>query len=339
MARVRSDGLIQMRDGRILGPFDPITMSDYIELAQIISSINPSLAAPFPGLFRGGSGGGFVASGGGGQSSPAALGVVGAPRETVSQDPHSLYAETTLSDTTPVNPPLVYDGNSVSEIPIPSGYLAITDLYFGLGFVYWTIEVNRGSGFTSLATFGFTLLSPPVTEKKEFKFPIIIPGGTGVVMRLKVAAAVSPLVPIEVKATLRCYTNSGAPPNASVLTLTDLTTKSASEEILNLSENGGTPASSIEVPAGTVLDIGDYDVASGGAPGSFKLQQTKDGLTWFTIGVLEVFGVGMGTSLTADPRTPWKIKGSDGPAVAIRLAVTTSAGATPVAAVLSAQRG
>lgn len=339
MAKVRADGLIQMRDGRILGPFDPITMSDYIELAQVLPSINPSLGAPFPGLFRGGGGGGFVASGGGGQTSPPALGVVGVPKGAASQEPHSLYAETTLSDTTPVNPSLVYDGDVVSEIPIPSGYLAITDLYFGLGFVYWTVEVNRGSGFTSLATFGFTLLSPPVTEKKEFKFPIIIPGGPGVVMRLKVAAAVSPASPIEVKATIRCYTNSGTPPNASVFTLTDLTTQGGSEEILNLSENGGTPATSISVPQGTVLEIGDYDIASGGAPGSFKLQQTKDGITWSTIGVLEVFGVGMGTSLTADPRTAWKIRGNDGPAVAIRLAVTTSAGATPVAAVLSALRG
>lgn len=121
---------------------------------------------------------------------------------------HSLYAEATLPDTTPVNPPMTFDGNSVSEIDVPSGKLVITDAFLGFGFVYWTIEVNFGSGFVTLATFGFTLTAPPSSEVKRFKSPITILGGPGVAMRLKVAAATTPTVPIPVNATLRCFSES-----------------------------------------------------------------------------------------------------------------------------------
>jgi hypothetical protein len=335
MASVLMDGSIKMNDGRILNARDPLTINDYLELAGILPRINPALA-PFPGFYRGG-GAGFVASGGGGVPQASSL----SPGTQVnSQTLHSLYAETTLSDTTPVNPPMTYDGNTVSEIDVPSGRFLISDLYIGLGFVYWTIEVDRGSGFTAIATFGFTLISPPVTEKKEFKSPIAIQGGPGVRMRLKVASAVTPVSPIDVKAAIRCYSDSApAMRQSTVITLTDLVTTGTGEQVLNMSENGGPPATSIPVAKGSFLEIDDYDVAAGGGPGSFKLEQTNDGKTWFTIGVLEVFGVGTGTSITANPTTPWKIKGDDGPSVAMRLAITTSGGPTPVASVLSGYRG
>lgn len=121
---------------------------------------------------------------------------------------HSLYAEAVLPDMTPVNPPMTFDGATVSEIPVPSGKLVITDAFFGFGFVYWSIEVNFGSGFVTLATFGFTLLAPSSTEIKRFKSPITIKGGAGVAMRLRVVAAAAPTIPIPVDATLRCFSES-----------------------------------------------------------------------------------------------------------------------------------
>lgn len=130
--------------------------------------------------------------------------MVGEPQVGV----HSLYAETTLPDMTPVNPAMIYDGASVASIPVPSGQFIITDLYFGIGFVYWTIQVDLGlgAGFVDWVTFGFVLTSPPTTEVKRFKTPITIPGGPGVAIRLKVALAVVPAAPIDVNATVRCRT-------------------------------------------------------------------------------------------------------------------------------------
>lgn len=119
---------------------------------------------------------------------------------------HSLYAEATLPDTTPVNPPMVYDGTTVTEILIPSGQFIISDLYFGIGFVYWTVEVDFGAGYVDFASFGFVLTAPPTTEVKKLKTPITIQGGPGVKMRLRVTSPVTPSAPIDVNATLRCRT-------------------------------------------------------------------------------------------------------------------------------------
>lgn len=121
---------------------------------------------------------------------------------------HSLYAEATLPDTAPVNPPMIYDGASVTEIAIPSGRFIISDLYFGLGFVYWTVEVDFGSGFETFATFGFVLTAPPTTEVKRLTTPITIPGGPGVKMRLRVKLAATPAASVDVNATLRCRTEA-----------------------------------------------------------------------------------------------------------------------------------
>ena len=116
----------------------------------------------------------------------------------------SIYGELTLSDTTPTPVPIVYNGQSISQIDIPSGTLHITDVLIGIGFIYWAIEVDRGSGFTSIATFGFTLLVPFHTEIKKFNTPIAIDGGPGVAMRI-VATAVTPPIAscIGLQATLK----------------------------------------------------------------------------------------------------------------------------------------
>src|SRR5262249_8498819 len=74
---------------------------------------------------------------------------------------HNIYTEAVIPDTTPITPSIILDGSSVSAISVPSGQsLVITDLYIGIGFLYWTIEVDRGlgGGFVPLAIFGFTLL-------------------------------------------------------------------------------------------------------------------------------------------------------------------------------------
>ena len=261
---------------------------------------------------------------------------------------HSLYAEATLPDTTPVNPPMTYDGATVTEIDVPSGVFVITDLILSLGFVYWVIEVDFGSGFVSFATFGFTLLSPASSEKKHFKSPLVIQGGPGVKIRLLCFLAATPTSPVDVNATLRCYTRTSvAGPTPSpifstrqsmVITLSDLATTGSVEEILNMTENGGTAALSLPVAAGTILEIDDVDVAAGGNLGIFKLQQTNDGVSWFNIGALDVSGFGIGTSLMVSPNTPWRVRGDDGVSVAFRVAITTPSGSLPVASVLSGYR-
>lgn len=119
---------------------------------------------------------------------------------------HSLYAEASLVDTTPVNPPMTYDGATVTEIQIPIGQFIISDLYIGFGFAYWTVEVDFGSGYVNFATFGFVLTAPPTTEVKKFTTPITIQGGAGVKMRLKVALAAVPAAAVDVNATVRCRT-------------------------------------------------------------------------------------------------------------------------------------
>lgn len=123
-----------------------------------------------------------------------------------------------------------------------------------------------------------------------------------------------------------------------VITLTDLATTGDTEEILNMSENGGAPALSIPVPPGTSLQIDDVDVAAGGDFALFKLQQTNDGVTWFTIGAIQISGWGAGVSKQVNPDTAWHIRGDDGPAVAFRLAITTPVTAEPVASVLTGYR-
>jgi hypothetical protein len=122
---------------------------------------------------------------------------------------HSLYAETTLPDTdnNPVFPSMIYDGAAVASIPVPSGKLVITDAFFGFGFVFWSIEVDYGlgAGFVTLAKFGFTLIAPLTTEVKRFKSPIVIQGGSGVAIRLRVKSPDVPATPLDVNATIRLY--------------------------------------------------------------------------------------------------------------------------------------
>jgi len=114
---------------------------------------------------------------------------------------HSLYAEASLPDATPVNPPMIYDGSVVTQILIPSGQFIISDLYLGFGFVYWVVEVDFGAGYVDYTRFGFTLLAPLTTEVKKFKTPITINGGPGVKMRLRVEAVT---FPVDVNCTIRC---------------------------------------------------------------------------------------------------------------------------------------
>ena len=260
---------------------------------------------------------------------------------------HSLYAEASLPDTTPVNPSLIYDGTTLTEIPVPAGTkFVITDLIIGVGFVYWEIEVDFGSGFVTLARFGFTLIAPAISEKKRLKSPIVVQGGPGVKVRLKATLAADPVAPVEVSMTVRCYTSQNvAGPLAvpvygtrtpTVITLADLATTGAVEEVLSMSENAGAPAVSLAVPSDTLLQITDFDVASGGGQGMFRLQQTIDGITWFTIGAVEVSGISMGVSFIVSPELAWNITG--GPSVAFRLTEETPAGPIPVAAVLSGYR-
>lgn len=122
----------------------------------------------------------------------------------------------------------------------------------------------------------------------------------------------------------------------TVITLTATATTGAVQEILPMSENGGPGALFIPVPSGSFLEIDDYDVSAGGAPGEFKLQQTNDGSNWFTIGNLQVIGQGLGAFRQVNPKTPWCVHG--GPSVAIRIAITTPGGALPVASVLNGYR-
>lgn len=193
MARITPERNILMADGRHLGADSPVRISDLPELLPLFQT--PSW--PFM-------------SGGGGRR--GAQGPAGPPGPGVANNvasANSLFAEATLSDTTPTNPQMVYNGSVVSQVSIPQGQqLVITDCYFGLGFVYWTIEVDSGAGFATLATFGFVITLPPVTEEKKFKSPIVIQGGPSVVMRLKVTAAATPATPIEVNATIRSYSRS-----------------------------------------------------------------------------------------------------------------------------------
>jgi hypothetical protein len=103
-----------------------------------------------------------------------------------------------------------------------------------------------------------------------------------------------------------------------------------------MSENGGAPLSAIPVPTGSYLEITDYDVASGGAQGDFRLQQTNDGAAWFTIGALQTIGVGMGAHKQVNPDTPWRVDG--GADVAVRVAITTPGGPLAVACVMNGYR-
>jgi hypothetical protein len=256
--------------------------------------------------------------------------------------PHNVYAETTLPDTTPVNPSLIYDGTTVSEISIPSGKFVITDLLIGFGFVYWTIQLDTGDGggFRTLATFGFTLIGS-TTEIKAFKTPITIQGGAGVKIRLQAQLATTPTVAIDVNATLRCYTDGSLPRfptrTPSVFTLTDLATSGSTEQVMNVAENGGTPGLSIPVPTSTVLQITDFDVASGSSAALVKLQYTSDGgVNWFTMGALEVAGLGTATWAKASPTIPWVITG--GASVLVQITATTPAGVIPVTGVILGAR-
>ena len=250
---------------------------------------------------------------------------------------HNLYAEATLSDTTAVNPDLIYDGASVTEISVPSGKFVITDLMISLGFVYWTIQLDKGdgNGYQPLAIFGFTLIGA-VTEVKTFKTPITIQGGTGVKIRLEAQLTTTPTTPVDVNMTLRCYTDGGAPTfstkTPTVFTLTGLATTGATEEVMDISANAATPASTFAVSAGTTLQVTDFDVAADGGLTIFKLQYTTNGTDWFTAAGLDVTGLGTSSWVKANPATPWWITG--GANVAIRITATTPDGAIPVTGVL-----
>lgn len=255
--------------------------------------------------------------------------------------PHNIYTEATLPDTTPVNPSLTYDGTTVSEISVPTGKFVITDVMIGFGFVYWTIQLDKGdgNGFQSLATFGFTLIGA-TSEVKAFKTPITIQGGTGVKFRLQAQLATTPTSPTDVAMTVRGYTN-GTLPNfqtktPTVFTLTDLATSGATEQVMNVSENAGTPGLSIPVSASTMLQITDFDIASGTSAAFIKLQHTTDGVNFFTIGALEVSGLGNSGWVKATPVTPWVILG--GASVALQITATTPTGAIPVTGVLTGLR-
>jgi len=124
-----------------------------------------------------------------------------------------------------------------------------------------------------------------------------------------------------------------------VISLGQLATVGSTEEVLSICENGGAIVSSLPVPPGTTLVISDFDCAAGGAPGgSFKLQQSNDGVSFFTIGALEVSGLGLGTWVMASPDTAWIINGNDGPAVTFRIVGLTPGGPLPVTCVCTGYR-
>lgn len=125
---------------------------------------------------------------------------------------------------------------------------------------------------------------------------------------------------------------------STVITLGEAATVDTSEQVLGMCENCGAPTFAVAVPPASYLEIDDFDVAAGGGPGKFKLQQTNDGVNWFTIGEIDVSGTGDGVSMMASPNTPWKVSGNDGPSVSFRIAVTTPGGPTPVTATLSGYR-
>lgn len=124
-----------------------------------------------------------------------------------------------------------------------------------------------------------------------------------------------------------------------IITLGPAATTVATPEVLGMSENGAAPVLAIPVAPGTYFEITDYDVAAGGQQGTFKLQQTNDGVTWFNIGALQVSGVGQATSIMVNPQIYWKIDGNAGPAVAFRVEITTPGGITPVTCNISGNRG
>ena len=107
------------------------------------------------------------------------------------------------------------------------------------------------------------------------------------------------------------------------------------EEAMPLIVDGTAPAATVAVPANTNVVISDI-IPGGDNSTLYRLQQTNDGVTWFTIGALQVFGIGMGISIQVNPDTPWRIDG--GIAVAIRVAITTPLGPIPVACVLNGYR-
>jgi len=120
---------------------------------------------------------------------------------------HSIYGEMDLPDTSPQVVPLIVDGETLSEVPVPEGRLIISDAFFNRGFIYWSIEVNRGRGYSPLATFGFVLSTPIHTEVKNFSTGIVIEGGPGVFFRVRATAVGATPIP-EANLTLRAYTES-----------------------------------------------------------------------------------------------------------------------------------
>lgn len=206
MARILPDGQIQFDDGRALFAETLLNGKDFLELVPLLRQIDPALGhnalAGFP-----------FSGGGGGQGPPGPAGPPGPPGGPPSnnvESAHSFYTEAVLTDTTPQIPSITYDGATVAQVPVTSGRLVITDAFFGFGFVFWSIQIDfgGGGGFVSVATFGFTLLTPLTTEVKKFKSPIVVPGGPGVAMRIRVAAATPPVNPLNVNCTLRLYSEA-----------------------------------------------------------------------------------------------------------------------------------
>jgi hypothetical protein len=101
------------------------------------------------------------------------------------------------------------------------------------------------------------------------------------------------------------------------------TTAGFAEETVNLVLNGAAPVPAIPVPVRSVCVITDWDVCAPVA-GSWRLQQTNDGSTWFDIGLALVNGFGASSTVNYNPRTGWVING--GANVAFRVRVTTPSG-------------
>jgi hypothetical protein len=101
------------------------------------------------------------------------------------------------------------------------------------------------------------------------------------------------------------------------------TTVGVAEETVNLVLNGAASVPAIPVPTGTVCVITDWDVCAPVA-GSWRLQQTNDGVAFFDIGLAMVNGFGASSTVNYNPRTGWVING--GANVAFRVRVTTPSG-------------
>lgn len=117
------------------------------------------------------------------------------------------------------------------------------------------------------------------------------------------------------------------PENKIVRSITGLfDTVSSAEVTVPVSVDGAVAASTIAVPGGTQLTISDVILGCHQARSYWQIQQTNDGITWFTIAF---FGIQSSNSLRPTEiysyNTGLVVNG--GASVAVRIRITTPLGA------------